>query len=268
MDITVIKEKMKSTWANGDFGMIARSLMPAAENFVGSLKIPKGSGVLDVACGSGNLALIAAWNGAKVKGLDIVEDLIRQAKERAEESYLDIQFETGDAEDLPYSDNEFDYVISMFGSMFCPRPEIAAKELFRVCRQGGIVAMANWVPYGFAQDFFGTIRSFAPPAPAGMSSPNEWGDKETVSRRFNGLAESIKFTKKSLHMIFPLSSEGTVEFFIKYFGPAKSVYDNLDNEKRMKFQSALNNVFSKHNASKDHNTALKGDYMEVVAVKA
>lgn len=269
-DINAIKSKMAGMWATGDFGYIARTLIPAAENFVKSLNIPAGAKVLDVACGSGNLALVAAENGADAKGLDIVEDLIRQSKERAKEANLNVDFLVGDAESLPYDDNEFDFVITMFGAMFCPRPDVTSKELFRVCKPGGIVAMANWIPNDFAEDFFGTIRKYAPPPPPGVPPPNDWGVEEIVKERFGNLAKDIKFTKKTTELYYDVPPSGTTDYFIKYFGPIKSLYDNMDDEKkRDEFRNDITEVFTKHNISKDpDNNITLGEYLEVIATKA
>jgi SAM-dependent methyltransferase len=267
-DINVIKQKMADTWANGDFGAIAHTLMPAAEDFVNSLGIEPGNKVLDVACGSGNLAVLAAQKGADVKGIDIVDDLVRQSKERAAENNLNIEFTVGDAEDMPYSDNEFDFVITMFGAMFCPRPDVTAKELFRVCKPGGKVAMANWTQNAFAEDFFGTIKRFAPPPPPGVSPPNQWGDEEIVKQRLGPYASDIQLTLKSFEIVYPVSPAETTEKFTKYFGPIKSLYDNMDEAVRREFTDAITGVFTKHNISTAGNNVMVGDYLEVIATKA
>ena len=102
--------------------------------------------VLDVACGSGNQSIPAARTGAQVTGVDIAPNLIEQAREWAEVEDLKIRFDEGDAENLPYADAEFDVVMTMFGAMFAPRPELVSAELIRVCRPGGVIAMGNWTP--------------------------------------------------------------------------------------------------------------------------
>src|ERR1700752_5414674 len=105
--------------------------------------------VLDVACGTGNLAIPAGKTGAEVTGVDIAPNLVEQARENANREGLTAQFDEGDAEALPYADGSFDVVMTMFGAMFAPRPELVAAELKRVCRPGGLIAMANWTPTGF-----------------------------------------------------------------------------------------------------------------------
>lgn len=267
-DINVIKQKMAATWANGDFGVIARTLMPAAHDLINSLDIGPGSKVLDVACGSGNLAIISARKGADAKGLDIVDDLIRQSKERAEEEKLNIEFVTGDAESLPYPDNEFDFVVTMFGAMFCPRPDVTTRELFRVCKPGGIVAMANWTQNDFAEDFFGTISRFAPPPPPGLPKPNEWGDEEIVKNRFKDYASNIELTRRTTELIYDVDPAGTTEYFVNYFGPIKTVYEMLDSAKKQEFTDVITSVFEKYNISPGDNNIMVGEYLQVVATKA
>ncbi|MEO7674645.1 MAG: class I SAM-dependent methyltransferase [Pyrinomonadaceae bacterium] len=125
-DMDALKSRLKTTWEAGDYSEVARHIEKAAETFVGRLDITPGMKVLDVACGNGNLAVCAAQKGADVTGIDIAENLIQSARKRAKASGLNIRFETGDAEAMPYADDSFDVVMTMFGAMFAPRPEKAA----------------------------------------------------------------------------------------------------------------------------------------------
>ena len=124
--IETLKSMMRSTWMAGDFGQIARYSAPEAEAFVERLPIESGMRVLDVACGTGNLAIPAARRGAEVTGVDIATNLLEQARERAKAEGVSATFEEGDAEQLPYRDGQFDLVMSMFGAMFAPRPDRVA----------------------------------------------------------------------------------------------------------------------------------------------
>ena len=136
-ELEPLKEKMRATWMAGDFGKIAEYSAKDAEHFVDSLGIATGMRVLDVACGTGNLAIPAARTGAQVTGVDIATNLLDQARQRAAAEGLQITFEEGDAERLPFPDAEFDVVMSMFGAMFAPDPELVASELSRVCGTAG-----------------------------------------------------------------------------------------------------------------------------------
>src|SRR5262245_35426712 len=123
-EMETLKTKLKTTWEAGDFAEIAKLIETTAEGFVDRLNIRPGTKVLDVACGSGNLAVVAAKKGADVTGIDIADNLVEAAKKRAEAEGLDIKFEQGDAEAMPYEDNSFDVVMTMFGAMFAPRPDV------------------------------------------------------------------------------------------------------------------------------------------------
>src|SRR5918997_2114650 len=144
-----LKTRLKAMWMAGDFGQVAKHIETGAEEFIARLALKPGVRLLDVACGSGNLAIPAARAGAIVTGVDIATNLLEQARARAESEGLKIQFDEGDAEKLPYADASFDIVVSMFGAMFAPRPELVAAELVRVCRPGGRIAVADWTPGGF-----------------------------------------------------------------------------------------------------------------------
>ena len=157
-----LKSAMKSTWMAGDFGEIAKYAAREGENFVARLQLKPGQRVLDVACGTGNTAIPAARSGTDVIGVDIATNLLEQARRRAGAENLSVKFQEGDAEDLPFGDGEFDGVITMFGAMFAPRPERAAAELLRVCKPGGVVAMANWTPEGFIGKTFRATAQLAP----------------------------------------------------------------------------------------------------------
>src|SRR5690349_6004087 len=121
MDIQSIKARQKSTWESGDFGEVAKFLTPIAEEFMARIELRPGMKVLDAACGTGNLAVIAARRGCVTAGLDIASNLIVQARERAHHEGLHIAFTEGDAEAMPYLDASFDVVVSMYGVMFAPR---------------------------------------------------------------------------------------------------------------------------------------------------
>ncbi|GAB4413936.1 MAG: class I SAM-dependent methyltransferase [Anaerolineae bacterium] len=222
-----LKAKLKATWTSGDFGLIAESYAPGAVEFVGRLKLQPGERVLDVACGAGNLTLPAARSGASVTGQDFAPNLLAQGRAKAKATGLPIQFDENDAEDLPYDDASFDTVMTMFGAMFAPRPEVTAAELARACRPGGRIAMANWTPGGFIGQMFKIVGQHVPPAP-GMPSPLLWGDEATVAERFNGSVANLQLTRRSITFHFPFSASGVVECFRRYYGPTYKAFGALD----------------------------------------
>src|SRR5215469_5406696 len=175
-DIQTIKVRQKATWESGDFGQVAKLIEPVAEDFMARIDLRPGMKVLDAACGTGNLAVIAARRGCITSGLDIASNLIAQARERAREEGLSIEYTEGDAEAMPYPDASFDVVVSMYGVMFAPRPERIVSEWQRVTKPGGLIALANWTPSGFIGKMFSVFGRHVPP-PAGLPSPLLWGDE-------------------------------------------------------------------------------------------
>jgi 2-polyprenyl-3-methyl-5-hydroxy-6-metoxy-1,4-benzoquinol methylase len=183
-----LKGQLKTAWMAGDYGLVAKHLERGADEFLARLALKPGTRLLDVACGNGNLAILAARAGAIVTGVDIATNLLEQGRARAQSEGLAIQFDEGDAEQLPYDDSAFDVVVSMFGAMFAPRPELAAAELVRICRSGGRIAMANWTPAGFAGQMFKTVDEHVPPPH--IPPPSQWGDEAIVRERLhNGIAD-------------------------------------------------------------------------------
>jgi ubiquinone/menaquinone biosynthesis C-methylase UbiE len=142
-DIDGLKARAKTTWMAGHYARIAEITAPAANEFIARRHLQPGVRLLDVACGSGNLCIPAAKAGAAVTGVDIAPNLLDEARSRAAREPVDIAFDEGDAEQLPYQDGTFDIIVSMFGVMFAPRPKVVARELARVCRPGGQIVMAN-----------------------------------------------------------------------------------------------------------------------------
>jgi ubiquinone/menaquinone biosynthesis C-methylase UbiE len=248
VDFGAIKLRQKATWESGDFGQVAKVIRDAAEEFIGRLELRPGSRVLDVACGTGNLAVIAARRGCETFGLDIASNLIGQARERAKAEGLSIEYSEGDAEALPYADSSFDTVVSMYGVMFAPRPDWIVKELCRVTRPGGLIALANWTPEGFIGKMFKVFARHVPP-PAGLSSPLLWGDEAVVRSRFNGAVESLRFERCIARMKVPFDPGGTVDFFRRYYGPTLRAFESLDAEKQVRLYQDLVELQTQHNVS-------------------
>lgn len=266
-ELQAVKNRIKSVWSNGDFGILAKVLEPEEKKLFRRLSIPKGASLLDVACGSGTIALEAARNGIKAKGLDIVEDLIRQAQESSRAENLEIDFIVGDAEDMPYADSQFDFVITVFGAMFCPRPLVAAGELFRVCRPGGNVVMGNWTTEGEINDFFDVVSKYSQPQPPGVPSPMEWGTRKLVEERIGSKCSNLEMEIRKLIMDFPMAPPEVSSHYIKYFGPTKTVYDMLEDKSKAEFERDLTEVWVKNNKGTPDNTIIEADYLQVVATK-
>ena len=262
-----LKAAMRSTWMAGDFGQIARYSAPEAAAFVERLPVQSGMRVLDVACGTGNLAIPAARRGAEVTGVDIALNLLEQARERAKAEGVRATFEEGDAEQLPYSDGQFELVMSMFGAMFAPRPDRVASELLRVCRSGGTIAMANWTPDGFAAKLFALGARYLKPPP-GVPPPVLWGDEATVRERFGHGVSSLRTDRRAFAMKFPFPPRDAVQFFRKYFGPTQMAFSKLDETAQADYTRDLERLWEEQNEATDGTTFIPSEYLQVVATRA
>ena len=263
-ELAALKTKLRATWIAGDFGQIAKFYTEGAEAFVNRLNLKPGKKFLDVACGTGNLALPAARAGAVVTGVDIAPNLVEQARENARREGLNVQFDEGDAEALTYNDASFDVVATMFGAMFAPRPELVAAELKRVCRPGGAIAMANWTPTGFIGKMFKTMTSHVAP-PAGMPSPVLWGVAETVRERFGEGISKLEAKPQNIHWVFPFSPAEVVEHFRLFYGPTQKAFGLLDENGQLALRTDLEKLWTEHNQATDGTTVVDAEFLEVRA---
>ena len=261
-----LKARLKATWMAGDYGLIAKSTESGAEEFINRLALQPGTRLLDVACGNGNIAIVAARAGAAVTGVDIAPNLIEEGRDRAKAEGLTIQFDEGDAEQLPYPDAAFDVVVSMFGAMFAPRPELVAAELVRACRPGGRIAMANWTPAGFAGQVLKTVGEYAPPPP-GVPPPVQWGDEATVRERLRDGVANLQMTKRICPIKYALPPSEVVEFFRTYFGPVNRAFAALDEGGQASLRHDLEQLWSAHNRAQDNSTRIEAEYLEVIATR-
>ncbi len=262
-----LKTRLKAMWMTGDFGQIAKHIETVAEEFIARLTLKPGASLLDVACGSGNLAIPAARAGAIVTGVDIATNLLEQARARAESESLMIQFDEGDAENLPYADAAFETVVSMFGAMFAPRPELVSAELVRVCRPGGRIAMANWTPDGFSGQMFKISGKYVPPPP-NMPLPVKWGDEETVRERLRDGIADLQLTRRRFLLKYSFPPAEVVEFFRTYFGPTQRAFDALDTNGQAALRNDMERLWAEHNQATDNTTQVEGEYLEVIATRS
>jgi SAM-dependent methyltransferase len=262
-----LKDRMRKTWMTGDFGQVAQYAVKGAEEFVDRLHVVPGMQVLDVACGTGNVAIPAARKGAQVIGVDIAANLLEQARQRAAAEGLTIRFEEGDAEQLAFPDASFDIVTSMFGAMFAPRPDHVARELMRVCRPGGVVAMANWTPQGFVGKVFDLTRRYAP-GPEGVPPPILWGDETIVRDRLGERASRIDTARREVTFDYPYPPREVVQFFRTYFGPTHTAFARLDEAGQAALASDLENLWQQNNQGKDGRTVTQNEYLEVLATRS
>lgn len=266
-ELDALKSRLKATWMDGNYDYFSRFMESSAVQFLDRLGVPGGASLLDVACGSGQLALMAARRGARVTGVDIATNLVLAARGRAGAEHLDARFDEGDAEDLPYADASFDVVATLYGAMFAPRPDVVASELLRVCRPGGTVAMANWTPQGFVGTMFKTFARFL--APSGMPAPVLWGDESVVRQRFGAGLSDLRMTRVMYRFDYPFDPAGVVEFFRRNYGPTTRAFASLGQAERAALRAELVELWTAHNTAREPGrTVVDGEYLEVIATRA
>lgn len=260
-----LKARLKAMWMAGDYDRFSRYMEGGAREFYERLSLAPGSRVLDVGCGSGQLALIAAKDGLDVTGVDIATNLIERARARAQAEGLAARFEEGDAEALPFEDGSFDAVVSLIGAMFAPRPELVAGELLRVCVPGGTVAMGNWTPQGFVGQMFKTISKFI--APSGMPSPVLWGEESVVRERLGAGLSDLSLVRRLYPFTYPFPPAEVVEVFRLYYGPTNRAFASLDAEGQERLRAELEALWTSHNRAGMGCTTVFAEYLEVVGTR-
>ena len=191
VDVSELKDRARFVWAQGDYPEVATHIESAAVALVEALGVGPDTSLLDVGAGTGNVAVAAARRGAKVIASDLTPELIEEGKKRTANEGLDIEWREADAEELPFEDDQFDFVTSCFGAMFAPRADRAASEMTRVTKPGGKVGFAAWTLEGFQGQVFKVASSYMPPQPEGIDSPLSWGDDATARERFEKYASSV-----------------------------------------------------------------------------
>jgi SAM-dependent methyltransferase len=266
-DIDALKTRLKATWMDGNYDYFSRFMESSAVEFLDRLGVEPGASLLDVACGSGQLGLIAARRGARVTGVDIATNAILAARGRANAEGLDARFDEGDAETLPYAQASIDVVASLYGAMFAPRPEIVAAELLRVCRPGGTIAMGNWTREGFIGQMFKAIARFI--APPGMPSPVLWGDESVVRERFGAGVSDLRLRRVMYRFDYPFGPAEVVEFFRQNYGPTTRAFATLGEAEQAALRADLVDLWTSHNrAGEPARTVVDSEYLEVVGVRA
>ena len=251
----------------GDYDRFSRYLNAGAAEFHARLGVLPGARLLDVGCGSGTLALIAARAGAQVSAVDIAPNWIARARARAAVDKLAVDFREGDVDDLPYADAQFDYVTSTFGAMFSPNPDRAAAEMLRVCKPGGVIAMCNWTPTGFAGQMYRAIARHVPPA-AEAPSPFLWGDEFTVRQRFNSGVSNLRLTRREYIFEYPYPPASVVEFFRENYGPVVTAFARLDCAGRRALRADLDALWTRHNTCCSGGTCVHAESLEAIATRA
>ena len=264
IDLAAVKTRQQATWASGDYAEIATLIVPVAERLTDTADLQAGSRVLDVASGSGNAAIAAARLGGVVTGIDYVPSLLERGRERAAAERLDVDFRPGDAEEIPFADESFDAVTSVFGSMFAPDHRRAAAEIIRVTRPGGTVALASWTPEGFIGSMFATVASHIPPPP-GLASPLLWGTRAHLAELFG---PQVTWTHHPRTFTFRFASaEAFVETFAAYYGPTLKALEAAGPERDALTRDLLDLARSWNRLERPGPIAVPSSYLESIGRK-
>jgi ubiquinone/menaquinone biosynthesis C-methylase UbiE len=187
------KAAQKKGWAN--FVPLELQTTPTAARLVKRAGVRAGQNVLDVCCGTGVVSVTAARLGARVTGLDLTPELLQRARENARIANLEIDWHEGDVEKLPFADATFDVVLSQYGHIFAPRPEVALGEMLRVLKPGGTIAFSTWPPELIVGRMFALTAGYLPAPPPGVAPPTQWGDPNIVRQRLGTAVKDILFDR-------------------------------------------------------------------------
>jgi len=265
VDFAAIKQRQQATWASGNYGTIGSSLQIVGESLAEAVDLRAGEHVLDVAAGNGNATLAAARRFARVTSTDYVSELLNQGAARAKANGLQIEFQTADAEALPFEDESFDVALSTFGVMFAPRQKQAASELIRVVRSGGRIGLSNWTPEGFLGQLFRVIGSYIP-APAGLQSPMLWGSEPHIVKLFGADAADIDCQRRTYTFRY-LSAAHWIEVFRNYYGPIHKTYLALDEGRQAELTKDLTELLERLNVGGSNAWVVPGEFMEIVITR-
>ncbi len=265
IDVSAIKDGQRRMWTVGDYPDIARTIATAAELVVERAGAAPGLSLLDVATGSGNVAIPAAAAGSNVIGLDLTPRLLEVARGRASDAGLEIRFVEGDAEELPFEDASFDRVTSCFGVMFAPRQQLAAAELVRVARPGARIVVAAWTPEGLNGRMFKTVGSYMPAPPPELKPPTMWGNEDHVRSLFADTGAELAFER---HMVTfeHDSAESWLDYNERVLGPTIMAKAALEPQGRWdELRNELLELYAGGNEADDGGFRARAEYLLTVA---
>jgi SAM-dependent methyltransferase len=263
-----IMERMRNVWGSADYHPIAVRDTYVSELLVQAVDVHPGKRVLDVAAGSGNTAIAAARRGAVVTATDFIESALKTASRRAAAEGLELSVQVADAQELPFQDGAFDVVLSTFGVMYAPDHQRAADELMRVCRPGGRIGLANWIPGGLVarlQAIMAANASAPPPAPKpGSGPPVLWGTEKHCKKLFgNRIQKLASITRR--HEYCAATAQAQVDLLLNHLAPWRTAYNALAPEVQQKVTAAAIEQFEAANRATDGTNIALAEYLEVVA---
>jgi ubiquinone/menaquinone biosynthesis C-methylase UbiE len=268
LELTEQKQQARKMWAGGEYAEIAERIADAGRTTVAAAEIGNGDKVLDVACGAGNATIPAAQTGAEVTGLDLTPRLLDQGRSAAAEAGVEIDWIEGDAEQLPFEEESFDVVISVFGCMFAPDHRAAAAELARVLNPGGRLAVAAWTPEGTLGKFFITVASHMPPPPEGFQPPILWGNEDHVRELFEGTGVELDFDRANIQFEGDSPEEFQAEYERK-LPPIVAARAMLEPEGKWEaLRADLLELYKSENLAEDGSYRSLGEYLVTTGTKS
>jgi SAM-dependent methyltransferase len=261
-----LKRTHRATWAAGDYAAVAKHIdeLPPRD-LLRRAEIEPELEVLDVATGTGNIALRAAARGASVIGLDITPELFGTARQRADALGVTVDWLEGDAEQLPFAAGTFDRVLSAFGVQFAPRHQLVANELVRVLRPHGLIALVNWTPDGLIGELLRLVGRYMPAPPDYASPPPLWGDETHVRELFAGSQLDLEFARGHNPWRFD-SAEHWVAFMETNYGPTLKARERLTAEGHWAdCRAEIVALAERHNRATDGRLLMEAEYLVTVA---
>jgi SAM-dependent methyltransferase len=221
--------KHRAMWALGDYPAVATDLVaPLGRALVEVTNIGPGDRVLDVAAGTGSVAIPAAQTGATVVASDLTPELLARGAAIAAAHGVRLEWREANAEELPFPDNDFDAVLSSIGVMFAPHHQLAADELVRVCKPGGRVGVISWTPEGFIGQMFATMKPYVPAPPSGVQPPPLWGSEDHVRALLGDRVDDLTVRRGALTVsLFPTGAAFR-DYFKANYGPTITAYRNIE----------------------------------------
>ena len=230
-DDTALKARHRAMWALGDYHAVATEVIPdLGPVLVEATRLGPGDQVLDVAAGSGNVAIPAAAAGADVIATDLTPELLDEGRADADAAGVDLAWQVADAEHLPFDDDRFDAVTSCVGVMFAPHHQLAADELVRVCRPGGRIGLISWTPAGFIGQLFATMKPYVAPPPPGAQPPPLWGDLAHVRELLGTRVSDLQASQQLLRAEGMSDPVAFRDYFKKNYGPTIAAYRGLEHD--------------------------------------
>ena len=259
-------QRLNASWSSADYAKIGITLQKTGEDLAEAADFAPGSRILDVAAGNGNVSLALARRFCDVVSTDYIQDLLDKGRARAEAEDLDITFQIADAQNLPFEDGEFDGVVSTFGVMFAPDQARSARELIRVCKSGGKIALASWTPASFVGRLCSTVGSHMSAAP-GFHAPANWGREEWIAQHLAPAASDIRTTWETYNFRYK-SPQHYLDFFRANYGLVHKAFEKVGAEGEHALAADILAIINEFDNASDGTVCMPSHYAQVIMTKA